>query len=323
MCCSFITQPNMYARGILFGKMKYELGDHAQVRCPETGLEVDIEFKVKGWMGGTYNSIGGFIKDTKSGKNLYELSGFWHGEMSIKDLTTGKKEVLFDATRAKPSYPKSRPLSEQAPRESQKLWKSTTDAIKKADQRTATDEKSKIEDEQRREAAERGEGAVWQPKLFKAAPRGDEAKLDWVIDAEVDNHASPEKQVEQILAIAPIIPGQEASKDFSQAKSLPSQQNKPLPDPPQEAQHPQQQSQQPQSTQKQPQPSQQHQGNDLIDFGQNDTPPEAAGSQRPPTIPPQQTAESKLQEPLMPEPGNPVRRMDSMGNEDTFIDAET
>lgn len=83
---SFITQPNMYARGILFGKMKYELGDHAFVRCPESGLEADIDFKVKGWMGGTYNALGGFIKD-RAGKNLFELSGFWNGEMHIKDLS--------------------------------------------------------------------------------------------------------------------------------------------------------------------------------------------------------------------------------------------
>lgn len=61
----------MYARGILFGKMKYELGDHAVVRCPESGLEADIEFKVKGWVGGTYNAISGFIKESKTGKNLY------------------------------------------------------------------------------------------------------------------------------------------------------------------------------------------------------------------------------------------------------------
>lgn len=76
----------MYARGILFGKMKYELGDHSYIRCPETGMEADIEFKTKGWMGGTYNAIGGFISD-KSGKHLYELSGLWNEEMWIKDLT--------------------------------------------------------------------------------------------------------------------------------------------------------------------------------------------------------------------------------------------
>ncbi len=149
----------MYARGILFGKMKYELGDHASVRCPETGLEVDIEFKVKGWVSGSYNSIGGYIKETKTDKKLYELSGYWHGEMNIKDLSTGKKQVLFDATRAKETPIHTRPIDEQAPRESQLLWQTTTQAIKKADHVGATDEKSKIEDQQRKEAAERGENA--------------------------------------------------------------------------------------------------------------------------------------------------------------------
>jgi len=85
----------MYARGILFGKMKYELGDHASVKCPETGLEADIEFKVKGWVGGKYNALGGQIKDSKSGKALYELSGFWHGEMYIKDLSVSMRHQCF------------------------------------------------------------------------------------------------------------------------------------------------------------------------------------------------------------------------------------
>src|SRR5271156_4473568 len=44
---SIVTQPNMYARSILFGKMKYELGDHSYVRCPENGLSADLEFKTK------------------------------------------------------------------------------------------------------------------------------------------------------------------------------------------------------------------------------------------------------------------------------------
>jgi len=79
----------MYARGILFGKMKYELGDHAFIRCPESGLMADIEFKTKGYFGGTYNAIGGFISEIASGKHLFELSGHWNGEMFIKDLQVG------------------------------------------------------------------------------------------------------------------------------------------------------------------------------------------------------------------------------------------
>ena len=84
---SILTQPNMYARGILFGKMKYELGDHSFVRCPEHNLVADIEFKTKGYFGGTYNAISGVIKDEKTGEILFELSGMWSGEMTLKDVS--------------------------------------------------------------------------------------------------------------------------------------------------------------------------------------------------------------------------------------------
>lgn len=76
----------MYARGILFGKMKYELGDHSFVRCPDLGLVADIEFKTKGWVSGTYNAIGGVIRNEKTGEVLRELSGLWSEEMCIKNL---------------------------------------------------------------------------------------------------------------------------------------------------------------------------------------------------------------------------------------------
>lgn len=80
----------MYARGILFGKMKYELGDHSVVRCPETGLVADLEFKTKGWVGGTYNAIGGTVKNEKTGEVLYEFSGLWSDEMFVKDLKVSR-----------------------------------------------------------------------------------------------------------------------------------------------------------------------------------------------------------------------------------------
>ena len=84
---SILTQPNMYARGILFGKMKYELGDHSFVRCPEHHLVADIEFKTKGYFGGTYNAISGVIKNEKTGEILFELSGMWSGEMMLKNVS--------------------------------------------------------------------------------------------------------------------------------------------------------------------------------------------------------------------------------------------
>ena len=84
----------MYARGILFGKMKYELGDHSYVRCPENYLSADIEFKTKGYFGGTYNAIGGTIKNDKTGEILYELSGMWSGEMFLKNVAVQHGQCL-------------------------------------------------------------------------------------------------------------------------------------------------------------------------------------------------------------------------------------
>ncbi|OQV05951.1 hypothetical protein CLAIMM_10601 [Cladophialophora immunda] len=210
-----LTQPNMYARGILFGKMKYELGDHSYVRCPENGLTADIEFKTKGWVGGTYNAIGGSIRNERTGEVLYELSGYWSGEMTIKDTKTGQKKTLFDATHAKHAPPLTRPLEEQGDRESQKLWKSTIQAVHARDHEVATTEKAKIEDRQREEAKRREElGVEWKPKLFRrvdarpgSCEEGEE-DLEWIINAHLDTKTGPEELIERILSIAPIIPGQ-------------------------------------------------------------------------------------------------------------------
>lgn len=216
----FVTQPNMYARGILFGTMKYELGDHAYIRCPETGMSADLEFKTRGYFSGTYNAIGGFIKDSH-GKNLFEFSGLWNEEMYIKDLTTGKKELLFDASHAKHSPPLSRPLEEQEDRESQKLWHDVTEAVKRRDQDVATDAKAKIEDRQREEAAKRNsEGVEWHPRLFRrvqAGPGGSEQgeeDLEWIISAKVDGK-TPEDITKQILQIHAILPGQKPERQFN------------------------------------------------------------------------------------------------------------
>lgn len=191
--------------------MKYELGDHSYVRCPETGLVADIEFKTKGYFSGTYNAIGGTIKNEKTGEVYYELSGLWNKEMQLKNvavwhsflfkkprgeklihLQTHKKTTLFDAAHAKPSAPLSRPIDEQGERESQRLWQDTVKAVIARDHDAATDSKTKIEDRQREEAAKRAEeGVEWQPNLFRVVKGGpsepDEGEegLDWIINADM------------------------------------------------------------------------------------------------------------------------------------------
>ncbi|VUC28370.1 unnamed protein product [Clonostachys rosea] len=243
-----ITQPNMYARGILFGKMKYELGDHSFIRCPELDLSVDLEFKVKGWVAGTYNAIGGVIKRESTGEILYELSGLWSEEI----------EMFFNANRSKPSPPQVRPIEEQWDRESQRLWKQTADAVKDRNHELATDEKTKIEDRQREEAAQRAqEGVEWQPRLFRRvhndphSPEEGLEDLEWIINADIDPTATPEKQAEQIKAIYPIVDGQKSVFEDSKPDAI-------VPAKPIAA-----------TTNDAPsEPSQE----DLVDFGQNEVP---------------------------------------------------
>ena len=52
-----ITMPNMYARGILFGKMVLELGDTCVARNEKQGLLCDLEFKTKVTRSHTYLGI--------------------------------------------------------------------------------------------------------------------------------------------------------------------------------------------------------------------------------------------------------------------------
>jgi hypothetical protein len=105
---------------------------------------------------------------------------------------TGKKEMFFNALRSKPSQPRVRPIEEQEDRESQKLWAKTAQAVRDVDHSLATEEKTKIEDMQRDEAARRvNEGVEWHPRLFRRAKGGPGApdegleELEWIINAQM------------------------------------------------------------------------------------------------------------------------------------------
>ncbi|CAN6674202.1 oxysterol-binding protein homolog 7 [Trichomonascus vanleenenianus] len=206
-----LTQPNMYARGILIGTMKYELGDHSYVKCPGNDLIADIEFKTKGFISGTYNAIAGEIRQQSTGKVLFEISGKWNEVMEIKDTATGVKTELFNTQHARPTPPTVRPVDEQGEYESRRLWKKVTDALTKRDHNTATDEKYAIEERQRRQTRQREEeGVEFHPKMFKRVS----LPLEFELYKDIDPKASPEKQVEQILSIAPILPGSKFHDQF-------------------------------------------------------------------------------------------------------------
>lgn len=100
--------------------------------------------------------------------------------------------MFFNATRAKPSTPLVRPIKDQEERESQRLWENTARAVKERNHELATDEKTKIEDRQREEAAARAQdGVEWHPRLFRRVHGGPgsheegQEDLEWIINANM------------------------------------------------------------------------------------------------------------------------------------------
>jgi len=162
-----VSMPNMYARGILFGKMVLELGDTAKVRNDANDMTCDVEFKTKGYFTGTYNAIAG--KFTHGSKHVGDISGKWSETMEYKQHKSGETETLFDAKKAQFAEKTIRPESEQEEFESQRLWSKVTRGIKEKNLELATEAKSAIEDAQRQAVKEREEkGETWAPRFFVA-----------------------------------------------------------------------------------------------------------------------------------------------------------
>lgn len=212
-----MNQPNVYCRGILFGKLRYELGDQMIVKCPKNGYEAVIEFKVKGIIGGLYDSIDGKILNLKTGEVYYTLGGKWNEVMDIKNVKTGERNVLYDTSKSVVHKPKVRPLEEQLENESRRLWKPTIDALAQRNHPLATEEKAKVENEQRQIAKKRAEDDVdFHPKLFRAVnPSETELKdLEYVLYKNIDLDASPDELKQQLFEVLPFKPGQKFDEKF-------------------------------------------------------------------------------------------------------------
>ncbi|CAO3607145.1 unnamed protein product [Mucor hiemalis] len=182
-----IHMPNMYARGVLLGTMTLELGDASTIRCASTGLVCEMDFQTKGFFSGQVNSVVAKIKRESTQEILYDITGQWSGELFIKKhdpseekpstvgslLSFGKKEpkkeklpdLLVDVRKYN-KYPLSVPENQEA-KESRKLWEKVTEGIITNNQDLATDEKSKVEDEERALRKERETKKIkWEHRFF-------------------------------------------------------------------------------------------------------------------------------------------------------------
>ncbi|KAI8923433.1 hypothetical protein BC831DRAFT_471286 [Entophlyctis helioformis] len=168
-----IVAPNIYARGILFGTMYMELGDTATVRCAKTDLVCTVDFKTKGYFGGSEaNAIAGKLKRESTGEVLYKIAGKWSDQMWLHAPKSDKTNLLFDAHNAKSAQMLVEETAAQEEFESRRLWQNVANAVVSRDMNAATDEKSKIEDNQRVIVKAREESnQPWESRFF--VPEGE------------------------------------------------------------------------------------------------------------------------------------------------------
>jgi hypothetical protein len=180
-----VKMPNMYARGVLFGTMTLELGDASTVRCVSSDLICEMDFQTKGFFSGQPNSVIGKIKKESTQEILYEISGQWSGELFIKKytptekssigglLSLGKKpekeekkpDLMVDV-RDYDKYPLQVPENQEE-KESRRLWAKLTEGLLANNQDMATDEKAKVEDEERALRKERKQKNIeWKSRFF-------------------------------------------------------------------------------------------------------------------------------------------------------------
>lgn len=174
----FITWPVAYVRGVLMGTLLMELGGPVKIRCPQTSYHADLEFIVKGWIGGTYNAVTGTIfkadqPDTKGTARdvLYAIEGNWHKQVMLKvPKQGGETTTLFDYENTPFGSTVVVSDAELAnPNSSRAVWKDVAEAVAKNDQDGATKHKNDVEQKQRDLRAERKEkGEEWNPKLFSS-----------------------------------------------------------------------------------------------------------------------------------------------------------
>uniref|UniRef100_A0A1I7VDI8 Oxysterol-binding protein n=1 Tax=Loa loa TaxID=7209 RepID=A0A1I7VDI8_LOALO len=157
------TLPYANCKGIMIGTLSMEYGGQVRIECNRTDYVCELDFKLKPFIGGTVNLITGDIKCKK--ESVAHIEGAWDGEIYINERDM--KTLLWSPTPdviAKRLKRYEVLLEEQGEWESKKLWLKVSEAIAQDNQKAATEEKSKLEDEQRTRAKS---GIHYKPKWFK------------------------------------------------------------------------------------------------------------------------------------------------------------
>ncbi|XP_006092899.1 oxysterol-binding protein-related protein 11 [Myotis lucifugus] len=156
--------PCAYARSILTVPW-VELGGKVSVNCAKTGYSASITFHTKPFYGGKLHRVTGEVKHNGSNTVVCKVQGEWN---SVLEFTYSNGETKnVDLTKLAVTKKRVRPLEQQDPFESRRLWKNVTDSLRESEIDKATEHKRTLEERQRAEERHRIEtGTPWKTKYF-------------------------------------------------------------------------------------------------------------------------------------------------------------
>ncbi|KAI5298075.1 hypothetical protein KEM56_004342, partial [Ascosphaera pollenicola] len=175
-----LTHPDAHLGGLLRGALSISVADTCYITCAQTRIKAILTYLPDGWLSAAQHKVTGVIfrydpendnktkiKEIPEEDVLARIEGCWHGKIYYVIPKSDVKELLMDVTPLFP-VPKEVPaLDEQRPNESRKYWAGVTDAILSKQYSLATKRKQELEENKRREAADRQAAKKeWKPRFF-------------------------------------------------------------------------------------------------------------------------------------------------------------
>ncbi|EPS40143.1 hypothetical protein H072_6090 [Dactylellina haptotyla CBS 200.50] len=175
-----LTHPAAHLGGFLSGALSITVQDICYITCPKRKLKVILHYLDEPWVGRSKYKVEGVIftydpendtiiriRDVPEKDIKARIDGSWISELYYTLAGAKEKNLIVDVkplSVAEKFVPEEK---DQLDNESRKMWQKVTDAIVAAEYDLATDLKVEIEDQKRKEAAERtAENKEWEPRYF-------------------------------------------------------------------------------------------------------------------------------------------------------------
>ncbi|KAI9483702.1 MAG: hypothetical protein EXX96DRAFT_648406 [Benjaminiella poitrasii] len=160
--------PPVSVNGLWYAAPYIELHGKSYIQS-STGFFATIEYSTKGWIYGEFHHFKATVEHRtilKEGPTIIE--GQWTTKATIKKHKRPAEPFIDLSTIERPPV-QVKPVSEQTPLESQKIWEKVSAALKAGDYVAASSEKSMIENKQRalRKAREESGETKWKPACFE------------------------------------------------------------------------------------------------------------------------------------------------------------